>query len=132
MAGEFYGEWLACIQRTREVGSLLAIRVIDAMQRRESGLLECEVFLPAVFLEPRYKSLLTTAQRKKATDYFQALSIRLEHLGLGDQEQDHNANEDDPASVNENETADDLEAILMASDTSDNIVKENNILKNFV
>ncbi len=55
------------------------------MQRRQGSIVDSEVFLPAVSMGPRYKSLLNTAQRKEAMEFLQALLIRLDRLSLGGQ-----------------------------------------------
>ncbi|KAE8740552.1 hypothetical protein FOCC_FOCC013933 [Frankliniella occidentalis] len=79
-AGQFDGEWLVCLQRTAQVGNLLVKRVVDAMKSKEGHFMNCDVFLPAMFMEPRYKSLLTMEQKKKAMVYLHALHIRIENL----------------------------------------------------
>ncbi|KAE8748652.1 hypothetical protein FOCC_FOCC004663 [Frankliniella occidentalis] len=123
-AGQFYGEWLACVERTKKVRNLLATRVLAAIKQREKSLFESDVFLPSVFMDPRYKNLLTNDQRKKAISYLQALSVRLENMSEGEKEDD--SGNEVREEVNEEE--DILENILKSTEKEED-ARESSLLK---
>ncbi|KAJ8338007.1 hypothetical protein SKAU_G00369730 [Synaphobranchus kaupii] len=65
-AGDFFGAWLKCKIETDKIGGPFATLLVECLNRRQHMLFENEPFLAAVFLDPRYKVLLTEAQTEQA------------------------------------------------------------------
>ncbi|KAI1898668.1 hypothetical protein AGOR_G00074750 [Albula goreensis] len=65
-AGDFFGAWLKCKIETDKIGGPFATLLVECLNRRQHMLFENESFLAAVFLDPRYKVLLTEAQTEQA------------------------------------------------------------------
>ncbi|KAG5853100.1 hypothetical protein ANANG_G00069520 [Anguilla anguilla] len=65
-AGDFFGAWLKCKIETDKIGGPFATLLVECLNRRQHMLFENEPFLAAVFLDPRYKVLLTEGQTEQA------------------------------------------------------------------
>ncbi|XP_036404855.1 uncharacterized protein LOC118791563 isoform X1 [Megalops cyprinoides] len=68
-AGDFFGAWLKCKIETDKVGGPFAALLVECLSRRQHALFENEAFLAAVFLDPRYKVLLSDAQTERAKSH---------------------------------------------------------------
>ena len=65
--GDFYGVWLTCkLEIMKASSSQFSQLLLTAIKKRESSLLENEAFVACVFLDPRYKLLLTEQEKKSA------------------------------------------------------------------
>ncbi|XP_048884971.1 uncharacterized protein LOC125750773 [Brienomyrus brachyistius] len=65
-AGDFFGAWLKCKIETDKIGGPFSALLVECLNRHQHMLFENEAFLAAVFLDPRYKVLLTEAQVEQA------------------------------------------------------------------
>jgi len=82
--GDFYGAWLECKLKTKAEANDLATGLVEAMDRREEKLLSTPAFAAALFLDPRYKVLLTPSMEQNAVKHLQALWLRLNPTGRED------------------------------------------------
>ncbi len=51
--GDFFGEWIKCKLKTQKIGTQFAKSLYDAMVEREKNLLSSDIFVSAIFLDPR-------------------------------------------------------------------------------
>ncbi|SCV66556.1 hypothetical protein ANAPC5_01459 [Anaplasma phagocytophilum] len=65
--GDFYGAWLSGSMDTSKILSPLAKALVQSMNKRERQLLDTDVFCAAVYIDPRYRLLLTSEQKYRAT-----------------------------------------------------------------
>jgi hypothetical protein len=78
--GDFYGIWLECKLKTKKVNTPLARALINHMERREINLLTSDVFVSAVFLDPRYSVLLDEQAKARARMFVTKTAKRLAEL----------------------------------------------------
>ncbi|XP_040360142.1 uncharacterized protein LOC121048176 [Ixodes scapularis] len=64
--GDFYDAWLTCVLSTSKILSPLAKALVKFMKKRERDLCDTNIFCGALYMEPRYRLLLTTEQKCQA------------------------------------------------------------------
>ncbi|XP_064462638.1 uncharacterized protein LOC135373352 [Ornithodoros turicata] len=64
--GDFLGVWLKCRMESAKMATPLATALASSMDKRQKTLLENDVFCSAVFLDPRYRVLLTDIEKERA------------------------------------------------------------------
>ncbi|CAK1589123.1 unnamed protein product [Parnassius mnemosyne] len=74
--GDFYIEWMMCIFKLTKINTIMSSNLIAKMKEREKTLFENDVFLNAIFLDPRVNSILTLDQQKQAKENLTNLYIR--------------------------------------------------------
>lgn len=74
---DFYSIWLICKNKTERIHFDLAINIVASMTEREQTLLANKAFLPAIFLDPRLKIILSNEEsitaKKLIKDVYQQL-----------------------------------------------------------
>lgn len=78
---DFYSIWLICKNKTERIHFDLAMNIVASMTEREKTLLANKAFLPAIFLDPRFKIILSdeeiiTAKILIKDVYQQLLKVR--------------------------------------------------------
>lgn len=93
---EFYGDWLKAKMNLQKMNHPLAEGIVTHMKEREITLMNCNVMLGSVYLDPRYNRLLNETQTKVAENYLCELWNRLIELcPLETDSNDTNSNEVD-------------------------------------
>lgn len=77
---DFYGIWIECKIKLRNLQNLFADVLYNELSKREPLLLESDCLLGAVYLDPRYKILLTTSQKMQAVQHLRNIWNQLEFL----------------------------------------------------
>lgn len=80
--GDFYINWLRCKLETENINTSLARNLALRMTERERILLENDVFLSAVYLDPRVNSTLSDDQCQRAKNHLVATYERYTFLTL--------------------------------------------------
>lgn len=126
-AGDFFKIWLVCKEETRVVKTPLGKRLVAAMERREGGMLQSRIFAPALYMDPRFKSLLSEQQQTEARLYLAALWARIKALeeesvrGSGDAQGEAHIDVESSAEVSATDEEDDfLERMLRQRDGAGN------------
>lgn len=81
--GDFYSAWLKCESETEEASSSpddLAATLVSKMEEREKSLLENEAIITALFLDLRFKQVLTEPAQEIARNQILNIWSRLEKL----------------------------------------------------
>lgn len=71
--GDFYSIWMICKTKTQKINLSLAHDLVAAMTRREKSLLDNKAFLMGIFLDPRFKLILSEDERQKAKRWIKDL-----------------------------------------------------------
>jgi hypothetical protein len=66
LTGDFYAAWLKCHVETAKVDSPLCRKILECMIKREKLLFVNDAFLAGIFMDPRYKVLLSDEQITRA------------------------------------------------------------------
>lgn len=64
--GDFYGAWLTCSMKTSAIPSPLAQALVQSMKKRERNLCSTNIFCAALYMDHRYRLLLTPDQKYQA------------------------------------------------------------------
>ncbi|KAH7979435.1 hypothetical protein HPB49_009414 [Dermacentor silvarum] len=64
--GDFYGAWLTCSMKTATISSPLAQALVQSMRKREGNLCSTDIFCAALYMDHRYRLLLTPDQKYRA------------------------------------------------------------------
>ncbi|KAH7950301.1 hypothetical protein HPB49_022119 [Dermacentor silvarum] len=64
--GDFYGAWLTCSMKTATISSPLAQALVQSMTKREGNLCSTDIFCAALYMDHRYRLLLTPDQKYRA------------------------------------------------------------------
>lgn len=67
--GTFYLNWLDTIRRFKKINSMFSKKMVECLEKRQKGLLNKDVYLCSLFLDPRTKPLLDNSQTGKAISY---------------------------------------------------------------
>lgn len=118
--GEFLGIWYETKLATEAIHTPFALLIVEKMKYREQKLLDNDVLLSAVFLDPRYKLLLETTQIEKAKNHLKLLWAKMITIN-----ENESLNADgDRSSTNSSETNstyDELESILKIKERQHNL-----------
>lgn len=116
--GDFFGAWLSCKRKTSKIDTDLARKLTENMNIREKNLFENDVFVSAIFLDPRYKVLLSRAQTTQAISHLEQLWLKI-HKICGNPEEQHNST-DLTNSINEMlvESDDEIGSFLCEKETA--------------
>ncbi|KAH9359731.1 hypothetical protein HPB48_002575 [Haemaphysalis longicornis] len=64
--GDFYGAWLTCSMKTSAIPSPLAQALVQSMKKREQNLRSTNIFCAGLYIDHRYRLLLTPDQKWQA------------------------------------------------------------------
>ena len=79
--GDFYGIWLRCKLEISKVSPTeFSQLLLSSIKKRELALLENDVFVASIFLDPRYKVLLNEEEKTSAIAHLQNTWISLQNL----------------------------------------------------
>lgn len=65
LPGDFYAAWIKCYLTLKKLNSTIAKSLLAAMKKREDKLLENEAFLAALYLSPKYMSIVCAEPEKE-------------------------------------------------------------------
>ena len=77
--GSFFKEWKKLIFKFSQIGGILADAMRTSMERREKVLLENNVLLAAVFVDPMYRVTLNDEERAKGKSALLQIALSLKH-----------------------------------------------------
>lgn len=77
---DFYGDWIRTKRNLTKKGHPLADCIVANMEKRESRLLNSNLMLAAVYLDPRYNMLLKDDEKNVAAGYLCQLWCRLQEI----------------------------------------------------
>lgn len=105
--GDFYGAWLKCFLDTSSIGSPLAQALVESMKSRERNFFDTNTFCAALYMDPRYRIVLTPEQKCTAITHLTKTWKRI--AGINQKQKDSKATEvsssaaapGKPVSVNE-------------------------------
>lgn len=78
--GDFYGAWLQAKRNLQKFDHEMAHLLLNKMINRETGILRNKLMLSAVFLDPRYKFLLTEEEKSIAICHLCQLYLRIQGM----------------------------------------------------
>uniref|UniRef100_A0A2S2NMP6 Histone-lysine N-methyltransferase SUV420H2 n=1 Tax=Schizaphis graminum TaxID=13262 RepID=A0A2S2NMP6_SCHGA len=112
---DFYGAWIFCKIQTNAMNSDFANKLVQLMTYREKIILNNQVLLAAIFLDPRYNITLSREQSASAIQHLTNIWICLKKIELNNQEvntisPEYHQNTSD--SLNPTDPIDDLEIYL--------------------
>ncbi|XP_018406377.1 PREDICTED: zinc finger BED domain-containing protein 4-like, partial [Cyphomyrmex costatus] len=107
--GDFFGHWLQTKLAMKKMNTSFAMLIFDFMVSREKYLLENDVLLSALFLDPRFKIFLEDVQIEKAKTHLKHLWAKM--MSLEDLPA-LNPNSQEFSSSESESTSDDLESLL--------------------
>lgn len=112
--GDFYGIWWKCVNATKKVDTPLARSLIEALTTRQKMLFENEIFVSAMFLDPRYQCMLSKENKDVAKKHLTDLRNQLLILKKNECEQRNYSSGVDKidSSLSESEDTDELESML--------------------
>lgn len=114
--GDFYGSWLSCKLHTEKFNTRLSNVILQNMKNREKLLLDNPVLAAAVFLDPRYKVMLTKEQTENAINHLIKLSGHLSVIA--DKSLTSITDESSSTSLSTSEEVDEVESFLKQNETS--------------
>lgn len=128
---EFFGCWLTCIIKTKKLNTVLAKNLFSCMQEREKILFDNDVLLSAIFLDPRYKIVLSETQVQKSIQHLQLLwrhmnvvsKMALDYNSNAESIEESQINDCDVTSSSRN-TDDGIEEYLKAEELLKNQIDE--------
>ncbi|CAI6355875.1 unnamed protein product [Macrosiphum euphorbiae] len=78
--GDCLLHWKKCIIHTRKINSFISNSIVEAMQRRETTLFNCDSFKLAIFLDGRVNVLLDENTLREAKNHLILLSSELHNI----------------------------------------------------
>jgi len=119
---EFFSIWYETKLATEAIGTPFALLIVEQMKYREEKLLNNDVLLSAVFMDPRYKILLEETQIEKAKNHLKHVWTRLITINHNE---NLNADGDGSSSNNSSSTSstyDEFENILKLKERQHHII----------
>ncbi|CAI6358146.1 unnamed protein product [Macrosiphum euphorbiae] len=80
--GDFYGIWIQTQNKLNLINTSISKSVLHFMKIRQDKLLENDVFIATIYLDPRYLCLLNAATKKKAVSHLLTTWSLKESLSL--------------------------------------------------
>lgn len=77
---DFYGAWILCKIETESINSSFSKVILECLKNREKYIMKNKVLLSAIFLDPRYKIILTDDQCKDAINHLIAIWLHLKKI----------------------------------------------------
>lgn len=97
--GDLYGAWLQAKRNLRKIDHELADLLLKSMTDRESVILKHKLMLCAVYLDPRYKFLLSEEEKSTAVYHLCHLYVRIQNM------KPHQENESEQTTENDDDFA---------------------------
>lgn len=83
LAGDFYSAWLKCKMETSKICSRFSTNLVESLNEREKALFNQDVIMSAIFLDPRFKVVLSTSQIDIAKNYISYVWNALKNINEG-------------------------------------------------
>ncbi|KAE9521652.1 hypothetical protein AGLY_017948 [Aphis glycines] len=115
---DFYGAWIFCKIQTNAMNSDFANKLVQLMTNREKIILNNQVLLAAIFLDPRYNITLSREQSASAIQHLTNIWICLKKIELNNQELNTispECHQNTSDSLNPTDPIDDLEIYLRSN-----------------
>lgn len=80
LLGDFYKHWLELICQMEDLNSDMSKKVIHYLRIREKGLLEHDTMYAALFLDPRFRRLISVEKLARASQHLKKLVVKMHHL----------------------------------------------------
>lgn len=119
---EFFGVWSETKVTTEAVQTPFAALIVERMIHREQKLINNDILLSAVYMDPRYKVLLSNTQIERAKSHLKHLwakIISLNHDANAMNESNDNGN----SSSESGSTYDEFEHLLKLKERQQNLIK---------
>lgn len=110
---DFYGIWIHCKIKLRNLKNLFADILYNELSNREKSLLQSDSLLGAVYLDPRYQILLSPSQKVQAVQHLKNIWNKLQYLEKSISMTNEEAQS---SSVMPDEKVDDLEDFLRSKE----------------
>lgn len=132
---DFYAEWLIVqigLNKMKDGGSSFAPILLTCLQKRKSALLDKSMMLAALFLDPRFKNILSSQQKAAAKVQILRVNERLQAMKRKQNEQ--NEQNDGPQTTDSSmqdleRFLSSMEAVRTGDATSESESPESNFLK---
>lgn len=77
---DFYGAWLTCKIKTQSLGTSFSNYLAQCLVKREKHIMNNKVLLSAIYMDPRFKNMLTQEQSTRAIDHLIKVWVHLKEL----------------------------------------------------
>lgn len=105
--GQFFKEWRRLSYRLSQIGGIVADSIRASMLRREELLLDNNVLLAAIYVDPMHRILLTDEQKAKGKSALYDVAVRMKMLSEGNVDfSEAEICVDNPSSSSESEECD--------------------------
>ncbi|KAF2904456.1 hypothetical protein ILUMI_01717 [Ignelater luminosus] len=124
---DFYANWLLCKIRTKALNSSISRNIVKNMTIRENHILSNDILLSAVFLDPRYKVILTDDQINRAIDHLSKLWTHIVFMKQTQSCDQHDVTivlSDVSSSSTPSDDSDELDAVLKAKEHCTSVIKK--------
>lgn len=108
--GSFIKEWKTLHFRLSGIGELIAEEVLKSMQRREATLMDNDILLAGIYVDPMYRVILNEDQKSKAKAALCDVAIRMKGLALQEESFDETFGDSSPARLSDDETLESKES----------------------
>lgn len=114
---DFYGAWLTCKIKTQSLGTSFSNNLAQCFVIREKHIMNNKVLLSAIYMDPRFKNMLTQEQSSIAIDHLIKVWVHLKELKQKEIELD-DLMTNQTIEVNEDsiEASDELKMFLQSKD----------------
>lgn len=123
---DFYGYWLECIIEIEKMNTSFSKLLLKFMRQRQSVLLNNDILLAAVFLDPRYKILLDENKIERAKDHLKKVWIRQLKIKMMNEEPENEVDRErdtDTDSSGHHSVSDDFDNYLKLKEKEINVSK---------
>lgn len=120
---DFYGVWVSCKLQTEKLDTSISKKLLQFMINRENHIMENNVLLGAIFMDPRYKVTLNEDQCNTAIEHLVKVWIHLKSVELKNDHQDNITQniEDEHEKSSSNDSNDVLEHFLKNKDKNNSV-----------
>jgi hAT family C-terminal dimerisation region len=109
------GTWLKCEAEVSKGSHPLAVKLSETLRAREKLLFENDSFLAAIYLDPRYRTIITTENVSRAKLHIGKTLIGIQYVSLGSTEV---SNEEDKTQSQED---DDVDILIKSRERNANV-----------
>lgn len=75
--GDFYKNWLELIFTLKGLNTEMTRQLLDHVEKRQTKLLECDTVYAALFLDPRFRGVLSHDKIKSAKNHLKKIVLQL-------------------------------------------------------
>ena len=110
--GTFMKEWNLLDLRLTQIGGLIADAIEDSMVNREALLLNNEILLPAIYVDPKYRVTLSEQEMLRARETLLNVAQRMNLKGQEEVVEDEVSTMQDSTAMNVSSSEDEYEKLL--------------------